>query len=208
VKVSTNPSSKEVSSTMVGAVEESPFTESKLVDLCVLGERAAWRQLHKNYYPVSAAFLRKLGVAEDELEDACQDVFVRLFRYLPGFRGASELKTWLYRLCATEAGRLRRKRRIGQALGFFMRSELASNPPVTEQELSGISARRRLEGALSKLKPQERLVLVLYEFEGLSGEAIAKVAECPVATVWRRLHYARKTFQAELEAGSSTGGGS
>ncbi len=192
---------------MVGAVDESHLLET-LVDRCVLGERQAWRDLHKTYYPVTAAFLRKLGVADGELEDACQDVFVRLYRYLPTFRGASELKTWLYRLCATEAGRLRRKRRIGQALGFFMRSELESNPPVTGQELPAALARQRVEAALEKLKAPERLVFVLYEFEGLSGEEVAQVAECPVATVWRRLHYARKSFQAELESGSGAGGGS
>ncbi len=207
MKVSASPGSKEVSSTMVGAVDESHLLET-LVDRCVLGERQAWRDLHKTYYPVTAAFLRKLGVADGELEDACQDVFVRLHRYLPGFRGASELKTWLYRLCATEAGRLRRKRRVRQALGFFMRSELESNPPFTGQELPAALARRRVEGALAKLKPAERLVLVLYELEGLSGDEVAKIAECPVATVWRRLHYARKAFQAELEAGDVQGGAS
>ena len=191
---------------MISTFENTPVAEA-LVDRCVSGERQAWRDLHRTYYPVMAAFLRKLGVRDSELEDACQDVFVRLHRYLPGFRGGAELKTWLYRLCATEAGRVRQKRRISEALGFLLRSQLASDPPVSRQELPEDLARRKVELALSKLKAPERLVFVLYEFEGMSGEQIAKIAECPVATVWRRLHYARKTFQSELEAGGAIKGG-
>lgn len=191
---------------VISTLENTPVAEA-LVGRCVSGERQAWRDLHRTYYPVTAAFLRKLGVRDAELEDACQDVFVRLHRYLPGFRGGAELKTWLYRLCATEAGRVRQRRRISEAIGLLLRHQLASDPPVSRQELTEDLARRKVEAALAKLKPPERLVFVLYEFEGLSGEEIAKIAECPVATVWRRLHYARKTFQAEVEAGGAVKGG-
>lgn len=191
---------------MIGTVENTRVAEA-LVGRCVSGERQAWRDLHRTYYPVMAAFLRKLGVRDNELEDACQDVFVRLHRYLPSFRGGAELKTWLYRLCATEAGRVRQRRRIGEALSFLLRHQQACDPPIGRQELTGELARRKVEAALNKLKPAERLVFVLYEFEGLSGEQIAQIAECPVATVWRRLHYARKTFQSEVEASGDGSGG-
>ena len=47
-------------------------------------------------------------------------------------------------------------------------------------------------------------VFVLFEMEGVSGEQIARIVDCPVATVWRRLHYARQAFREALEAGGST----
>lgn len=188
---------------MITTLENTSAAEA-LLGRCVSGEGRAWRDLHRTYYPVTAAFLRKLGVREAELEDACQDVFVRLYRYLPTFRGGAELKTWLYRLCATEAGRVRRKRRVSETLAWLMRQELASDPPVSGQELSEEIARRKVQAALDTLKPPERLVFVLYEFEGQSGERIAKIAECPVATVWRRLHYARKAFNAAVAAGAGS----
>jgi RNA polymerase sigma-70 factor, ECF subfamily len=188
---------------MITTLENTAVGEA-LVGRCLSGETRAWRDLHRTYFPVTAAFLRKLGVKEAELEDACQDVFVRLYRYLPSFRGGAELKTWLYRLCATEAGRIRRKRRVSEALSWLMRQELASNPPACRQELSDEIARRKVQAALDTLKPPERLVFVLYEFEGQSGEQIAKIAECPVATVWRRLHYARKAFNAAVAAGGAS----
>lgn len=177
--------------------------QAALVGRCVSGEADAWRDLHRTTYPVAAAFLRKLGVGDGDLEDACQEVFVQMFRYLPTFRGQAELTTWLYRLCATEAGNVRRRFRVGDTLRRLLRRELASTPPVTGPALSDEMARRKVEAALGALSPGERLVFVLYEMEGLKGEQIAEIAGCPVATVWRRLHYARQTFQDALTA---TGG--
>src|SRR3954464_9875457 len=90
--------------------------ESPLLLECVRGSHEAWRSLHFHHYPVTIAFLRKLGVSEVDLEDASQEVFLQMHRYLPRFRGNSELKTWLYRLCITQARNLRRRRRMSEAL--------------------------------------------------------------------------------------------
>ena len=80
-----------------------------LVGRCVSGEADAWRALHGRYHPIVAAYLRRLGVREGELEDACQEVFLQTFRYLPAFRGDAQLPTWLYRLCVTEARKARQR---------------------------------------------------------------------------------------------------
>jgi|SRR5579859_2602556 len=174
----------------------------RLVSRCVAGERAAWRDLHRTYYPIAAAFLRKLGVRDTELDDACQEVFVTLFRYLPSFRGEAELKTWLYRLCATESGKVRRKSRGWTRLIGVLASNKAGEP-VALPDWSQSFAMQKVEQALGKLKPDERLVFVLFEMEGVGGEQIASIVGCPVATVWRRLHYARRAFSAAIEEGGS-----
>jgi DNA-directed RNA polymerase specialized sigma24 family protein len=87
-------------------------TEHSLVRACVDGDDAAWRQLHLRYYPIAVAFLRKLGVRPTELEDATQEVFLEMHRYLGRFRGQSDLKTWVYRLCLTQARLAHRRRRL------------------------------------------------------------------------------------------------
>jgi RNA polymerase sigma-70 factor, ECF subfamily len=178
--------------------------EVRLVARCVAGEATAWRDLHQTYYPVAAAFLRKLGVRQDELDDACQEVFARLFRYLPTFRGESELKTWLYRLCATEAARTRRKGRIwGTVLRLLHRE--GEGEPTAPPEWSRALAMQKVDGALGRMKPDERLVFVLFEMEGLKGDQIATIVRCPVATVWRRLHYARRAFCSALDTEGGSG---
>lgn len=156
-------------------------------------EKLAWRGLYEENYSVARRFLLSMGVPTDALEDACQDVFLQAFRYLPKFRGDCSFKTWLYRICASEARRHRQRTRKRRSLLTLLITE--SSSPVVPGELGEGRAERLVNQALSQLSEAERLVFVLYELEGLAGKEIAEIARCPEATVWRRLHYARKNFR-------------
>jgi RNA polymerase sigma-70 factor (ECF subfamily) len=184
-------------------IEWDAECESPLLSECVRGNHDAWRSLHVRYYPVTIAFLRKLGVGPSDLDDAAQEVFLQMHRYLPRFRGNAELKTWLYRLCITQARHLRRRRRVSNALRswFYARPEFldVSSPGFCEE-----SARRRVTAALDSLNEADRIAVVLYDMEGLPGKQVAEIAHCKEATLWRRLHYARKKFVQALEASART----
>ncbi len=184
--------------------DSSGSGERLLVASCQRGEMDAWRAMHRRYHPVAAAFLRRLGVPEPDLEDALQDVFLQAYSYLDRFRGDSQLKTWLYRLCVTQARHVRRKARLSALLGRL----LATHPHVSLVSDTGFcegEAQRRVAAALDGLSENERVVFVLYEMEGLPGKNIAEIVGCPEATVWRRLHYARQTFRARIQASSGYG---
>jgi RNA polymerase sigma-70 factor (ECF subfamily) len=176
-----------------------PTSSDRLVASAVEGSPDAWRELDRELRPAASAFLRKMGVPESDLDDALQNVFVQMLRYLPGFRGDAALKTWLYRLCLSEAKELGRRARLRTALRRLLRAARPQVASVT-QEISDVAARRRVEAALAALKEHERSVFVLYEMEGLPGEQIAEIVGCPVATVWRRLHYARAAFREHVGA--------
>jgi len=173
-----------------------------MVQDCLGGDEAAWRGLHRRYYPVAASFLRKLGVREPELDDACQDVFIQMFRYLPRFRGEADLKTWLYRLCVTQARRTRRRAVVADTLRKLL-ARAPSDTLVSDHGFSESLANERIQAALGALSPGERAVFVLYELEGVPGKQIAEIVGCPEASVWRRLHYARRAFREFTAAGSS-----
>ena len=167
-----------------------------LLDRCVAGEAVAWRGLHQRYHGNAISVLRRLGVPANQLEDACQDVFVDVFHYLPRFRGEADFRTWLYRICLSRARVARRRAKL-----WALFSALA---PEHSEELGGQPledgrASRQLARALAKLSEAERVVFVLFELEGLSGKDIAQVIERPEATVFRRLHDARKRFTAAIE---------
>jgi len=186
---------------MVAAARSERYIEapadSELARRCVLGDEQAWRLLHQRYFGVVSAFLRRLGVGDGELEDAAQDVFLQVFRYLPGFREEAELKTWLYQLCITQARRTRRTQRVVATLRSVFRrtspESLLATPSLAEE-----AAARRVDAALRTLCDAERTVFVLYEMEGLSGKEIAAVVGVKEATVFARLHYARKGFRKAL----------
>ena len=166
-----------------------------LLDECVAGSPAAWRGLHQRYHRTALSVLRRMGVPNDQLEDACQDVFVDVFRYLPRFRREADFRTWLYRICLGRARVARRRVKvwllISQTMGLNGAERL-------EQPLDEGQASRQLARALERLTDAERVVFVLFELEGLSGQEIAEVIERPAATVFRRLHDARKRFTAAL----------
>jgi len=187
-----------VRATATGPQDAERVWETALVSRCVAGEGEAWRALHREYYPVAIAFLRKLGASPEEVDDACQEVFVQVFRHLSKFRHEAQLRTWLYRLCASEARRRRRRARVRRLLYRVLHLG-ADRVSVSLPSLSEAEAQRRVEAALSRMSDGDRLVFVLYELEGLSGKEVAEIAACPEATVWRRLHYARKTFRETIE---------
>ena len=177
-----------------------------LIAACVGGDGESARELHVRYHAAASAFLRKLGTGPGDIEDACQEVFLRFFRYLPSFRGEAELKTWLYRLCITEARRARRRRRIGRVLEVLLiqhRSEDSEQVPAAGR--SDATLARLCGAALDRMGERLRLVFVLYEMEGLSGKQIAEIAGCPEATVWRRLHDARRLFRAVVDGDAGEG---
>jgi RNA polymerase sigma-70 factor (ECF subfamily) len=150
--------------------------------------------LHDRHAPTVYRFLSALGVPTEEREDACQDVFVAVYRSLDRFRGAARLSTWIYRIAARGAGRATRRRRMQGVLATLL---LREPPPPPDPDPSERSARlATLDSMLQRLSPKKRLVLVLFEIEELPVDEIARIAGCPENTVWSRLHHAR----AELTA--------
>ena len=189
------------------AERASRLPDRELIAACVGGDGEAARELHVRYHGIASAFLRKLGTRPGEVEDACQEVFLRFFRYLPSFRGEAELKTWLYRLCITEARRARRRGRIGRVLEVLLvqrRSDESHQVPAAAR--SDATLARVCGAALDQMSEGLRLVFVLYEMEGLAGKQIAEIAGCPEATVWRRLHDARRLFRAAVDADGAGSG--
>jgi RNA polymerase sigma-70 factor, ECF subfamily len=164
-------------------------TDAELVARCRRGEHAAWRMLHDRHARTVFRFLSALGVPPEDREDACQDVFVAVYRSLAHFRGAARLSTWIYRIAARGAGRAMRRRKMRALLSTLLQRE---PPPPPDPDPSERSARLAvLDGLLQRLAPKKRLVLVLFEIEELPVDEIAKVAGCPENTVWSRLHHAR-----------------
>ena len=161
---------------------------------CRQGDRTAWRALYDRYSAIVYRFLAAFGVPPEEREDACQEVFVAVYRSLAHFRGDARLSTWIYRIAARHSARAGRRRRVRSLLSNLL---LREPPPPPAPDPSEKSERLRvLDELVSKLSPKKKLVLVLFEIEGLPIEEVAKIAECPENTAWSRLHYARAELMA------------
>ena len=169
-----------------------------IVSRCVAGDEAAWAQLYARYAHSTAHFLQRLGVAPEALDDAVQEVFLQAFRSLDTFRGEAAIKTWLCRLAVTQARRSRDKARFARRIRQLLALEITPDSECDEHAPG--QAERLLQAGLSQLTALEREAFVLYELEGQSGVELATILGCPEATVYRRLHEARKKFQGFIES--------
>ncbi|HEY4188563.1 MAG TPA: sigma-70 family RNA polymerase sigma factor [Polyangia bacterium] len=163
-------------------------SDHELVARCCAGDRSAWRALYERHAALVFRFLSALGVRDPEREDACQDVFLAVYRSLPSFRGEAQLSTWIYRITARTTGKLIQKRKLRSALTNTLTQEPA---PALSDPTEQAARTLLLDRMLDRLNPKKRLVLVLFELEGVPVEEIARIAECPTNTVWSRLHHAR-----------------
>jgi RNA polymerase sigma-70 factor (ECF subfamily) len=174
----------------VGSHQAEPVTEDRvLVERCRNGDIVAWRTLYDRYAQPVFRFVSALGVPPDEREDAAQDVFVAVYRGLRQFRGEAQLSTWIYRIAARHASHLGRRRRVRSFLSILPWHETEPEPQPDPAEKA--SELRLLDRLLDKLSPKKRMVLVLFEIEGLGVNEIANVMGCPANTVWSRLRHAR-----------------
>src|SRR6185369_17985318 len=90
---------------------------------------------------------------------------------------------------ARGANRLVQRRRLQALLATLLMRE---PPPAPSTDASERTARLHLlDDLLQKLHPKKRMVLVLFEIEGVPVEEIATIVGCPENTVWSRLHHAR-----------------
>jgi len=171
--------------------------DADLIHRSVAGDHAAARDLHNEYAPIAIAFLRRLGTRPDEIEDACQEVFLRFFRHLAAFRGEALLKTWLFRLCATEARRVRRRRKLAAALAMSLEREPATRtvPPAIWSEGT---IQLMVKRALDRMAPEQRDAFILFQVEGLTGKEVARIRRRSLPATFRRLYEAQRVVRETL----------
>ncbi len=131
----------------------------------------------------------------NDAEEVAQEVFVRIFRGLPKFRGDSALGTWIYRLSVNAALSYVTKRSRHQHLGG---DELLSHLPAPARTERDPGLAGRLQEALDQLPPGYRAILVLHDVEGLSHEECAAIMGCRVGTSKSQLHKARAKMRVLL----------
>lgn len=143
--------------------------------------------------------LKRHGVPERDLDDACQEVFVVVLRQLAGFEGRSSLRTWIYAIAARVALASRRRAHIRHELLDGEPHEQASAAVALDE-----AAQRQLLAlaaeALTTMAEGKREVFVLYELEGLTMAEVAASLQIPEPTVLSRLYAARDEIQRFVHA--------
>lgn len=196
-----------VKSAQAGVWEEVQGRESTLVARCAEGDQAACAELVAEHQRMVYQLAFHLLGDRDEALDLSQDVFMRVFRTLPQFRGRSQLRTWIYRIVVNQARNRqrwwRRRHRASQiSLDQHLEThgEPSGNPHVApDSVLAQKQLASRLRRALGALPFDQRSVVVLREIDGLSYEEIAFSLGVTLGTVKSRLTRARRALRDVLQ---------
>jgi RNA polymerase sigma-70 factor (ECF subfamily) len=162
--------------------------QEALLSRCRRGDGRAQKQLYDENIRFVLGSARRLGLPPAELEDVAQEVFATTFDSIDRVK-AEALQGWLYQLVSHRVHSHHRRRRIRERFSRWFGQEAlegAEADPMNRRD-----SQRQLDQLLAKMIRSRREVLVLFELEGLSGEAIAGRLQISVASVWTRLHRAR-----------------
>ena len=167
-----------------------------LIDRAKRGDKEAFStlalQVGDRLYAVAYRILRDAGRAED----AVQQAFLIAWRELPTLRDDSRVEAWFYRLLVNACyAEIRHTRRWQPGLRL-----VPIEVPSVEDAQASVARRDELERAFRRLSGEQRAVLVLHHYLGLSGAEIGDALGLAPGTVRSRLHYARQEMRAAIEA--------
>lgn len=177
-----------------------------IVERCVAGDETACDELVAIHQRMVFSLAFNLLHDRDEALDLSQEVFLRVFRTLSGFRGQSALRTWIYRIVVNQArNRQRWWRRRGRAAQVSLDEHVdqfgemaATAEPSADRLLVTKETAVLVWRALDRLPFDQRTALILREIDGLKYEEIAFSLGIALGTVKSRLTRARQALRDEL----------
>lgn len=175
--------------------------ERKPLEAFAAAEPLTFDRVYADHVQVVAHWGYRLGGPLMDVEDVVQDVFLTVHRELPQFRGAEGLRAWLFRITHNVVRHRGRKERLRR----FLRGtaeDVAGHQPATTltpvESLEQQQVKQKFYRVLDRLPERYRLVLILFELEGMSGEEIARLIGDTRSNVFVRLHRARAAFLKQL----------
>lgn len=172
--------------------------EQELISRCRQGDDDAFREIvdrHKRFvFAVVARAVRDPSRAEE----LAQEVFLKVHRGIPYFRGEARLSTWIFRIAANVCA----GERVSRAAPFEEdeQGRMRREPGGADPSYADLELRDRLDKAMNQLAPQYRLILQGHYLQGLKYEELATALGLPLGTVKTHLHRARRQLRRLLEA--------
>jgi RNA polymerase sigma-70 factor, ECF subfamily len=174
-----------------------PDRERELVERCRRGEVGAFDELVDRYKNLVFAMIHRTIPDPSSADDLAQDVFLRIHRGLPYFRGEARLSTWIYRIvvnvCMQDRGR------GAPSVSLDDAEARVAAPASADRHARDLELRDRLEKAIEQLPPQQRVLIAAHYLRGVQYEELAEAMNLPLGTVKTQLHRAKRQLRMLLE---------
>lgn len=172
--------------------------DQELVARCRQGDEAAFRDLVERYARMVHALATRLVRDPQRAEDVAQEVFLRVHRGLPYFRGDAKLSTWIYRIVANVAHEVRGR---GRPQDVALEDDTAPHGGYggADRAFSDMELRDRLDKAMARLPEHYRVLVHGHYVQGIRYEDLAEGLGLPLGTVKTHLFRAKRLLRLALE---------
>lgn len=164
------------------------------------GDMQAFKQLVRQHERLVMHMIGRLIRDDQDREELCQDVFLRVYEKLGEFNFQSKLSTWVATVAYRSAINHLRKKRIStssfESEDYFLTEAIAQGTP--EELLTEADQEEMVLKLIEYLPVQYKIVLTLYHLEGLSYEEIGATMDMPAGTVKSYLFRARHLLKEKL----------
>jgi RNA polymerase sigma-70 factor (ECF subfamily) len=174
-------------------------SEHELVERCRQGDETAFRELVDQYKGLVFALIARSITDRARAEELAQDVFLKVHKGLPYFRGESKLSTWVYRIVVNV---LSQERPRGTTISLDDR-QAGDRPAVQiasdDRSFGDLLLKDRLQKAIERLPVQYQVLVNGHYLKGMRYEDLAEALDLPMGTVKTHLHRAKRQLRLLLE---------
>ena len=176
------------------------FDERALIDRCRTGDDTAFAELVDRYKDLVYAVVYRMVPDRGQIDDLAQEVFLKVHRGLPYFRGEARLSTWIFRIVQNVCAQAR-ARRVPEISIEPDRDDVRSREPAAADAAFGdLELRDRLEKAIAQLPENYRLLVSAHYLKGVQYEALAETLNLPLGTVKTHLYRAKRRLRELLDS--------
>lgn len=185
-----------------------PDPDQDLVTRAREGDTRAFDALILKYGDKLYGLVYHMTSHKEDTHDLLQEIFARAYQSLKSFRGSSSFYTWIYQIAVNLTLNFlkKRKRRSGLSLNELEASAqqdpalIDSTHEANPERQSNLNELQiKLNEAMQKLSEPHRMVVTMFDIQGMSHGEIAKVLKTSEGTIRSRLHYAHLQLQSALQ---------
>jgi RNA polymerase sigma-70 factor, ECF subfamily len=180
-------------------VHSDDLGDDVLIQRCRGGDEGAFAELVAKYQNLVYGLIYRLAADRAQAADLAQDVFLRIHRGLPYFRGDARLSTWIFlivqHVCFESRGGHRPSVSLDQPFGDRGRLEMGG----PDRAFADLELRDRLEKAMAKLPDQYRFLIAAHYLRGAQYEALAESLNIPLGTIKTHLYRAKRRLRELLD---------
>jgi RNA polymerase sigma-70 factor (ECF subfamily) len=174
------------------------FDERSLIERCRTGtDDTAFGELVDRYKDLVYGMVMRLVPDRSHADDLAQDVFLKVHRGLPYFRGEARLSTWIYRIVMNVCAQARSRPRVEVSIERGP-DRRPLDPGAPDAAFADLELRDRLEKAIAQLPEHYQFLIAAHHLRGVQYEALAEALDIPLGTVKTHLHRAKRQLRELL----------